>query len=97
MQSIRLGEYGIPITFFQTNDIDISAATITVLYTKPEGTEGEWAATITGTDFYYLLQEDDIDELGVWIVWVIAQWGDKLLWERVSFRVKPAPTSRIPA
>ena len=97
MQNIHLGEYGIPITCYQTNDLNLTGATIYFLYTKPSGTTGQWSATKDGTDFYYIFQDGDIDELGVWVVWIIAQWSTtKLLWDRVSFRVKNAPISRIP-
>lgn len=94
MKSMQLGEYGIPIVFQQ--DIDISAATVYILYTKPSGTEGQWTATKSGTDFYYLLQEDDIDEIGIWVLWALAVWSAKRLWARVSLQVKNAPTDRIP-
>jgi hypothetical protein len=94
MKSMQIGEYGIPIVFEQ--DMDISSATVYILYTKPGGTEGQWSATKDGTDFYYLLQEDDIDEIGVWVLWALAVWSNKRLWARVALHVRSAPTDRIP-
>jgi hypothetical protein len=94
MKSIQLGEYGIPITFQQ--DLDISSASVYILYTKPSGEEGQWSATKSGTDFYYLLAEDDIDETGIWILWALAVWGSKRLWARAALQVRNAPIDRIP-
>jgi len=43
------------------------ATTLQIKYKKPSGTTGAWTATIEGTEYaYYLTEEDDLDESGVW-------------------------------
>ena len=93
MKSMQLGEYG---TILFEQSLDITDANIYILYSKPDGTEGYWTAYKTGTSFFYNLDSDDIDQAGVWVLWLLAVWPDKLLWDRVSFRVRRTPISRIP-
>jgi hypothetical protein len=97
MQSIPLGDYGGSIMF--TQDLDISTANVYVLYTKPDGTKGQWDTVKSGTSFYYTIEDGDLDQTGKWILRPIARWSNKLTWSKrsVSFRVKNAPISRIPA
>lgn len=93
MKSIQLGEYGIPIVF--TQDLDITTADLYILYTKPSGEEGQWNAVKSGTSFYYMLLDGDIDEIGTWILWLLAEWPAKTLWARVALQVRNAPTDRV--
>jgi hypothetical protein len=96
MESLQLGEYGVPIVFNQS--LDISEATVYILYKKPvSGDTGSWNATKSDTSFYYMIQEGDIDEAGLWVLWTLAVWDSKRLWARASFLVRNAPISRIPA
>jgi len=37
-----------------------------ILYQKPDGTKGEWTATISGQSLTYTLSNTDIDQAGVW-------------------------------
>lgn len=47
--------------------IDLTGATVTrVLYKKPSGEKGFWAATVDGQDLVYAVQVGDIDEAGIW-------------------------------
>ena len=96
MKTLDLGEFGYSLVFNQSRDL--TNAEITIFYTKPDGTEGSWAGTLDGTTtFYYTLQEDDIDQVGVWVLWLFAKWTNKELWSRTSFRVKSeAPIDRRP-
>jgi hypothetical protein len=94
MQSMYLGEYG-TILFNQT--LDITNADIYILYTKPDGDEGYWAAYKSGLSFFYNIEEEEIDQVGRWTLWLLGIWPDKLLWDRTSFRVKIAPIDRIPS
>ena len=45
-----------------------AATNIKVLYKKPNGTKGEWAATADGTVIKYQLQNNDVDVPGIWEV-----------------------------
>jgi hypothetical protein len=37
-----------------------------ILYQKPDGTKGEWTATISGQSLTYAVINTDIDQAGVW-------------------------------
>lgn len=98
MKVLNLGEFGYSLVFNQSRTL--TGSTITLLYTKPDGTQGSWTATIDVTDatsFYYTLQEDDIDTLGIWVLDIFARWsGSKELWTRTHFRVINSPIARAP-
>lgn len=97
MKVLNLGEFGYSLVFSQSRDLTDSE--ITILYTKPDGIEGEWEAAIDPNDsttFYYTLKEGDIDLAGIWVLWLFARWDDKELWTKTSFRVKGTPTDRTP-
>jgi hypothetical protein len=55
---------GQTVTIRLNTGIDLSSATTTrILYKKPSGTKGYWAAT---TDSQTLVYEHTIDEEGIW-------------------------------
>ena len=43
-----------------------SATTKQILYWKPDGTSGEFDASVSGTKLTYQIQDGDIDQKGVW-------------------------------
>jgi hypothetical protein len=46
---------------------DLTGATdLKILFKKPNGQEGHWVATATGTELIYLVQNGDLDIPGLW-------------------------------
>lgn len=43
-----------------------AASNLKILYIKPDGTNGEWAATASGTKVEKNLSNTDIDQAGTW-------------------------------
>lgn len=43
-----------------------SASVKRILYAKPDGTDGFWTASVSGTKLTYGLANGDIDQAGVW-------------------------------
>ena len=39
-----------------------------ILYKKPDGTEGNWTATILGTTILFDAEQKEIDQVGTWYV-----------------------------
>ena len=66
MSDVRVGDIGTVITFNTATDISALTAA-RLLYRKPDGTKGEWAATLSGTDSVeYTVIAGDIDMVGSW-------------------------------
>jgi hypothetical protein len=57
--------------------MDISAATtIEIHYKKPDGTTGEWTATLEGTNYaYYYTLADTLDMNGTWTIQLYVEVG----------------------
>lgn len=48
---------------------DISTATVhQIKYIKPDGASGAWDATVSTQYLQYVTVEDDLDQIGEWIV-----------------------------
>lgn len=55
------------ITISIDTGISLIGATVTkIKYQKPDGTKGEWTATVSGTSLQYDADNDDIDQAGTW-------------------------------
>lgn len=59
---------------------DITGASVKkIKYRKPGGTEGSWNATVEDAEngiIYYDVQDEDIDESGVWTFWAYITFAD---------------------
>lgn len=77
MSKIYLNDYGLRITFQFDDDISTFQSGL-IKYRKPDETEGEWTAVKgTGNTIYYVIQEDDLDVVGTWILQpylVLSDW-----------------------
>ena len=65
MESIYLGDYGIELVLDTNTDLS-EASNTRIYYRKPDGTEGYWAADVSGENLVYTLQSADIAQIGVW-------------------------------
>lgn len=55
------------ITITLDTGIPLTGATVTkIKYQKPDGTKGEWTASVNGTSLQYDADNDDIDQAGTW-------------------------------
>ena len=67
MAVIHVGDIGTKIILSVNTDTDISSGIDEVInYKKPDGTTGQWAATINGNDIEYTTIADDLDIPGTW-------------------------------
>lgn len=41
-----------------------------IKYIKPDGTEGQWTATVVDSKIEYNIAAGNIDQIGEWTVWV---------------------------
>jgi len=59
---------------------DITGATCLVKYRKPDGTEGQWSASIvtesTGEIGYTMADADQLDQSGLWTFWAYVTFSD---------------------
>lgn len=55
-----------------------SAVNPKILYVKPDGTKGEWVATISGTSVQYNLSNTDINVAGTWQFQAYVEIGGKI-------------------
>lgn len=80
-KNIHKGTFGIAVGFSQSVD-DISAATSTIYYQKPDSSAtGSWAGTVLSTtSIYYTLQSGDIDTIGTWKIWGRVTEAGKTRW-----------------
>jgi hypothetical protein len=65
--------------------ISLTGASVTrILYKKPNGIKGFWTATVLGTSLQYQLQNDNIDQDGIWSVQAYVEIGGKKAYGQVS-------------
>lgn len=68
MSKIYIGDIGTNIIVDLGSDIT-TATVKKIKYKKPDGTEGEWLANISGTRFFtYTSVSGDLDPIGKWIL-----------------------------
>lgn len=74
--------------------IDLSAmATKTIKYRKPDGTTGEWAATLSGTSVLEKQITDEFNQLGVWHLQGFASAGStSWIGDEVKVHIVKRPT-----
>jgi hypothetical protein len=65
----------------ETKDGLTDVASAKIKYIKPDKTEGEWQAGITGTIVFYDFTKNieggsELDQLGEWIVWPFLIYND---------------------
>lgn len=66
-----------------------SASSPRIYYTKPDGTDGYWSGSISGTAIQKTLDNDDLDQPGIWAfqayctIGGLAAWGE-IVKERVQ-------------
>lgn len=66
---------------------DLSAyATKQILYRKPDGTTGAWAATVNGTKLEYQVT-DQFNQLGVWELQPVAFTGTTRLYGEQKIKI----------
>jgi hypothetical protein len=75
---IHVFDYGVEIRLDTEIDLkDFDSAKI--LYEKPSGATGEWAANIDGTEVVYIVKPNDIDEVGLWTLQAQIQAFDSVI------------------
>jgi len=77
MGKIYKNQYSLSLTL--DSDITLTGATATkIKYIKPDGTNGEFDATISGTDslIYEFTANDELDQSGDWIFWNYVTFSD---------------------
>lgn len=47
-----------------------------IKYRRPDGTDGEWTATINGTLVEYQVQNNDLAYSGTWTLWIYLTFND---------------------
>lgn len=71
---------------------NITGATCTIKYKKPNGARGEFAATIvnatTGVIRYTVSSSSDIDQAGLWSLWAYVVFSDGTVAAGESCRIK---------
>lgn len=64
-----------------TVGVDITSAAAQIKYIKPSGSTGSFTATIsdatTGKFEYIISDENDIDEVGSWVLWGYVVFSDE--------------------
>ena len=40
-----------------------------IMYVKPDGTSGQWSATVDGLNLVYSVVSGDLNQSGVWTIW----------------------------
>jgi hypothetical protein len=75
MSKVYVGQSA--LTILLETGIDLSTATTTeIRYKKPDGTEGSWPATVTGSSntklSYGVADTSQLDQEGEWKVWAYA-------------------------
>jgi len=78
MGKIYIGQTALRIQL--TANIDINNADAFIKYQKPDGTRGEWVASVYDADkgiIYYDMQATtDLDQEGDWIFWTYIEFGN---------------------
>lgn len=78
MRKVYVGQTA--LRFQLTTDVDITGADCKIKYQKPDGTEGDWDATIADADYgiiYYDIQEStELDQPGDWVLWAYVTFAD---------------------
>lgn len=78
MGKIYVGQTALRIQL--TANIDISSATTNIKYQKPDGTVGQWDASILDKDrgsiFYDVVDSTILDQEGEWIVWAYVTFSN---------------------
>lgn len=68
-----------------------AAANLRIYYRKPSDEGGFWSGTASGENIVYDVQNNDLDEVGIWRMQSYAEIGGRIAWGEV-FRVKIAST-----
>lgn len=72
MAKIYKGDIGLKIKLDAGSDIS-TETTLKIKYIKPDGTDGEWDATVEDTNYaIYVTLTDDLNKVGVWKVQIYA-------------------------
>ena len=68
---------GDQIAILLDTGIDLSGATLKIKYRKPDGSSGEWTATIGDSTniMKYETRESDLDVKGLWRIQAYAEFG----------------------
>ncbi len=77
MAKIYLDQSNLKITA-ETGVTVTGALSQVIKFIKPDGSTGEWDATIDGTEdiFYEFSEPSELDQLGVWVFWAYVVFAD---------------------
>ena len=75
--TVQVGDIGTKIILDCVEDISAQTE-VKIMYQKPKGTSGEWAAVYAAgtTTIYYITEVSDLDEAGCWCLQAYVNLND---------------------